>query len=103
MALFLYLRADMKTQTPPHVVLEEKNRYSIVFNLLGTSPQDVGIRISESGSEFTVLARKRTVAERRAFFWTFNVPKDGFASGLTARFERGVLEVLIPKQTVLAA
>lgn len=82
---------------PPHALIETDSSYSIIFNMLGVAPEDVGIEVDERRGELTVVAKRNIRYGKRGFFWVFAMPEDGNAANVTTRFESGVVEVLIPK------
>jgi hypothetical protein len=93
---------QLMTSTP-HILTEDAACYSIIFNLLGHNPSDIGINVNEQKKELTVLARKETRNYRNGAFWTFGVPMDGILGNVSTHFQGGVLEILIPKNRAALA
>ena len=89
--------------TPAADVVETEREYLLTFDLPGVSEQDVEIRFHEgalilegerkTASEGYVLRERQTGPFRR----NFRLPHAIDADGIAARFDRGVLEVRIPK------
>jgi HSP20 family molecular chaperone IbpA len=84
-----------------HAFLEDRSKYSIVLNLLGIEEKDIGIRVNAQKREIAVMAKRETYASKQGSFWIFGVPSEGLLSAITARFEDGVLEICIPRDTHL--
>ena len=89
--------------TPPHALTDSPSSYSIVLNLLGTDQRQIGIHVNEKKREISVLARKDSPFYKRGFYWVFGVPRKGQLSSVSARFRLGVLEIVVPKQALIAA
>lgn len=87
------------TPTDIHAFLDRSTDYSIVFNFLDVSQENIGIDVNVIQREITVYAKKINEYARKGFFWTFGIPVDAQMADTMAQYKSGILEIKIPKNT----
>lgn len=95
--------------TPPVDIKEEADRYVLLADLPGVSPDQIEVTMEEG--ILSLRGERRTEAlERRegykrieraygSFYRRFSLPDTADAEGISARCNNGVLEIVIPKRS----
>jgi HSP20 family protein len=93
---------------PPVDIIEEKDRFVLRADAPGVNPDDIeismengvlsiaGSREQEKSEEREGLRRIERVSGR--FYRRFTLPDTADSENVAARYEKGILEVTIPKQ-----
>ena len=94
--------------TPAVDVSEDEKRYLIRADLPGVDPKDINVNLE--GDELTLSGERREEKEeegrnwqrteriRGQFFRRFRLPETADPEHIEARSDKGVLEIVIPKQ-----
>jgi HSP20 family protein len=97
--------------TPSVDIKEEDDRYVLLADLPGVSPEDIEVTM-ENGiltlrGERNTEARtvrsgyKRIERVYGSFYRRFSLPDTADAEGIAARYNNGVLEIVIPKRSMV--
>lgn len=79
------------------VILERRNEYSVVLNLLGIDERDIVIDVNEAKREFGIYAGQKSRTKKNASFWVFGVPRDALLGEISVKCQGGGIQVTVPK------
>jgi len=95
--------------SPTVDIKEEANRYVLLADLPGVSPEQIEVSMEEGilslrGERHTEALEKREGYKRierpyGSFYRRFSLPDTADAEGVSARCNNGVLEIVIPKKS----
>lgn len=96
--------ADTGTWTPEINIKEEADRFVVCANLPEVNQEDISISLDNNiltlqgerkiePSEYT-----RTERSRSQFYRRFSLPQTADDAHITAQYQQGVLEIIIPKR-----
>lgn len=100
--------SETNAWTPAVDVSEDEKRYLIRADLPGVDPKDINVNLE--GDELTLSGERREEKEDEGrnwqrterihgqFFRRFRLPESADSEHIEARSDKGVLEIVIPKQ-----
>lgn len=97
--------------TPAVDIKEEPDRYVLIADLPGISPENIDVTMEHGiltlrGERNTEAKTERSGYKRiervyGSFYRRFSLPDTADAEGIAARYNNGVLEILIPKKAAI--